>query len=66
MLEHGDIDGAVAFGHADALAKIANRFRRITAPANAGQRRHARIVPAGHMFLLDQLQQLTLAQHRVG
>ena len=45
VLQHGDIDRAVALGHADALAKRADRFRRVAAAAKAANGRHARIVP---------------------
>ena len=40
-------------------------FRRVAAAAQAADRRHARIVPAGHVPLLHELQQLALAHHRV-
>ena len=40
-------------------------FRRVAAAAKAADRRHARIVPAGDVLLLHELQQLALAHHRV-
>ncbi|MGC1277316.1 MAG: glutamate--tRNA ligase family protein, partial [Xanthobacteraceae bacterium] len=39
------VDDAVGLGDADALDEIADRLGRHAAPAQAGQRRHARIVP---------------------
>ena len=65
-LEHADIDHAVGLGDADALDEIADRLRRHAAPAQAGERRHARIVPAGDMAAAHQLGQHALGQHRVG
>ena len=65
MLEHRNIHGAIAFGHADALAKYPNGFRRITAAAKPRQSRHPRIVPAVDIFFLHELQQLAFAQHRI-
>ena len=46
--------------------EVANRFRRIAAPPDARKRGHPRIVPAVHMSVLHQRQQLALAQQRVG
>ena len=65
-LEHADIDHAVGLGDADALDEIADRCRRHAAPAQAGQRRHARIVPAVDMAAAHQFGQHALRQHRVG
>ena len=65
-IEHRDVDHAVGLGDADALDEIADRLRRHAAPAQAGQRRHARIVPALDMAAAHQLGQHALRQHRVG
>ena len=46
--------------------KVADRLRRVAAPAQPHQGRHARVVPAADIALLDQLQELALAHHRVG
>ena len=59
------VHGAFGLGDADELAEIADGFRRVTAPAQPGERGHARIVPAAHEAFRDQFQQITLAQHRV-
>ena len=65
VLEQADVDDVFLLRHADARAEVANRFRRVAAAAQARDGRHARIVPAGDVLLLDQLQQLALAHHRV-
>ena len=57
---------AVGLRHADRAAEIAHRFGRVAAAAHAAERGHARIVPAAHAAFLHQLQQLALAQQRVG
>ena len=44
----------------------ADGFRRKAAAADPGERRHARIVPAADALFLHQLQQLALAEQRVG
>ena len=64
--QHADIDDAVGLGHADALDEIADRRRRHAAPAQAGERRHARIVPAADMAAAHQFGEHALRQHRVG
>ena len=64
--QQGDIGRAVELGDADALAEIANRRRRISTPAHAGNRRQAGIIPAIDMPLLHQLQELALAHYGVG
>ena len=64
--EHADVDQAIGLGDADALDEIADRFRRHAAPAQTGDRRHARIVPARHMAAAHQLGEHALGQHRVG
>jgi hypothetical protein len=65
-LQHSDVDHAVGFGDADALDEIADRRRRHTAAAQAGKRRHARIVPAARHAAANELGQHPLRQHRVG
>ena len=49
-----------------AVAEGADRFRREAAAADAGEGRHARIVPAVDVLFLHELQQLALAEQRVG
>ena len=65
VLEQGDIDQIVALRDADAPRELANRGRRHAAPAQPGERRHARIVPPAHVALLDQLDQAALGQDGV-
>ena len=66
IVEHRDVDDAVGLGDADAADEIADRRRRHAAPAQPGEGRHARIVPAGDMARRDELGQNALRQHRVG
>ena len=65
VFQQAQLDGAVGFRNADGFAEIADRLRRVAAPPDAGERGHARIVPAAHVPVLHQLQQLALAQQRV-
>ena len=48
---------------ADAAHELEDRFGRIAAAANAGQRRHTRIVPAVDVLVVDELFELALARH---
>ena len=66
MLEHLDLDGAVALGDADALAERADRLGGHAAAAQSRERRHARVVPAAHVPALDEREKPPLAHHRVG
>ena len=66
IFEHADVDDAVGLGDADALDEVADRFRRHAAAAQAGERRHARIVPAVDMAAAHQFGEHALRQHRVG
>ncbi len=65
MLQEAELDSAVDLGHADALAEIADGRRCIAAAAQSRQGRHARVVPAGDVSLLDQAAQLALAHDSV-
>ena len=65
VLEEGVLHHARALGDADAVAEIADGPRREAAAAQAAERRHPRIVPAGDDALLHELAQLALAHHRV-
>ncbi len=64
-LEPLDLDHRVVLGHADDVAEGADGLGPVAAPAQAGQGRHARVVPAAHGAAGDQLQQLALGHHRV-
>ena len=46
------------------LGEAAEAFGGVAAPARAGERRHARIVPALDVAFLDELDQLALARAR--
>src|SRR5581483_4189598 len=50
---------------ADAIAEGADGARRIAAPPQPREGRHARVVPAVDEAALDELEQLALADHRV-
>ncbi len=65
VLEHRDVDDAVALRHADAVAKRADRFGRVPPPPEARDRGHAGIVPAADVAARHQRQQLPLAHHGV-
>ena len=65
VLELRDVDDVLLLRDADARAEVADRLRRVAAAAQAADRRHPRIVPAGDVLLLHELQQLALAHHRV-
>ena len=53
-------DQRIRFGYANAFGKEPETLRGITAPTRADQRRHARIVPSGHVLFFDELDQLAL------
>ncbi len=65
VLELRDVDHVLLLGDTDAAAEIANRLRRMAAAPEPADRRHPRIVPPRHDTLLHELQQLSLAHHRV-
>ena len=65
VLEVRDVDDVLALGDADAVAEVADGFRRVAAPPQARERGHARVVPAADVPAFDQLEQLALAHHRV-
>ena len=56
----------LALGYAYAVAEVANRLGRVAASPHARQGGHARVVPAAHVALLHQAQQLALAHDGVG
>ena len=61
----GDIHHVIGFGDPDALAEIAYGFRGVAPAAQAGYRRHARIVPAVDMAFFHEANELALAEHHV-
>ena len=65
MLQKAVFNGTVHLGHAYTFAKIADGGRRITAAAQATQRGHSRIVPAGDIMFLHKRTELSLAHDRV-
>ena len=65
VLKEAVFDHARALGNADAVAEAADGRRREAAAAQAAQRRHTRIVPAGDDSLFDELSELALRHDRV-
>ena len=65
VFEHGHVGDAVVFGDADVVGKGAQGFRRDAAPADAGDGRHARVVPAGDEFFVHELHELAFAHDGV-
>ena len=65
-VEQAVVDPAVLLGHPDALAKQLDARGGVAASTQAGEGRHARIVPAVDMALVDQLLELALAGDHVG
>ena len=51
--------------HAHGLPERVNRLGRHAAPAQTGERRHARIIPPAYELLVHEPQELALAHHRV-
>ncbi len=66
MLEEPHVDHALHLRDADPVAEGADRLRRVAAAPEARERRHARVVPAAHELLLDELGELALRHDRVG
>ena len=60
------LDDAVRLRDADHLGEVADALGREAAPAKAGDRRHARVVPAANPALVDEPEQEALGQHGVG
>ena len=61
LAELGDL---LFLRRADAPHELDDRLRRVAAAPNARERRHARIVPAFDVLLVDELLQLALARDR--
>ncbi|MCY1538748.1 hypothetical protein D9M68_743040 [compost metagenome] len=59
------VDQVFTLSHTDGFCKLADAFRGIPSAAHTADGRHTRIVPAIHLLLVDQLQQFTLAHHRI-
>ena len=66
VLQHFNVGGAVGARDAGGGAEGADGLWRKAAAAEAGERRHARIVPAVDALFLHELQQLALAEQGVG
>ena len=64
-LEARVVGPAARLAGAGALAQQADRLRRVAAPAQPGDRRHARVVPAVDDLLVDELPELSLARDHV-
>ena len=65
VLQLRHVDDVLLLRDADPRAEVADRLRRVAAAPQPADRRHPRIVPARHVPLLHELQQLALAHHRV-
>ena len=65
VLQKTVLNGAGGFGHADPLAEIADGRGGVATAAQAAQRGHTGIVPAGDVVLLHQLAQLALGHNGV-
>src|SRR6185369_4401096 len=65
VIEHGQIDDAVGFGHADASHEVADCLRWHPAATLARESRHTRIVPAAHDAAPYQLRQVALGKYRI-
>jgi hypothetical protein len=51
VLQQGHVHDAVALGHTDAVAEIADGGRGVAPAPQAADGGHARVVPAAHMAL---------------
>src|SRR5260363_281824 len=60
LFKYADIDPRVGFRYADAFTEQTDAGRREPAPAQTGERRQARVVPAINVLRLHQLRQLRL------
>ena len=49
----------------DAIGERPDSLGRVSPSSETGDRRHARVVPARHMPLLNELKEFPLAHHRV-
>ncbi len=66
VFQAAEFDGAVGLGEADGGAEVAHGFGRVAAAPDAGERGHARIVPAAHAAFLHEGEELALAEQGVG
>ena len=66
VLEEGHIDDTIVLRVADLIDEAADGLGRIATTTQPTDRRHARVIPACYVPLLDELEELTLAHHRVG
>src|SRR5699024_1630717 len=66
VLQQADVDDAVGLGDAGLLDKLVDGARGVAAAAQAADSGHSRVVPAVHLFGLDQLAQVAFAHDGVG
>ena len=59
--QHADVHQTAGAVDADHVAEGADRSRRVATASVTGERRHARVIPAADVFLVDQLLELALA-----
>src|SRR5512134_2269976 len=65
VIKHSHFNAVLRFCDADALAKITDRRRTVSAPAHAGYGGHAGIVPTLHIPFADKFGEFAFAHHRV-
>jgi len=63
--QHAHLNRIIRLGDSDPIAEHSDRLRCIATAPQTGDRGHTRIVPAGYVFLFNQLGQLALAHYRV-
>ena len=65
VFEQGDVDGGVEFIYADCFTEISYSGGREAASSEAGDGGHARVVPVGNVFGLDEFEEFAFAHDGV-
>ena len=63
VFQQRDVDDGGVLGDTNSVAELADRLRRVAAPAESCNRGHARVVPAVHIASLYKAQQAALAEY---
>ena len=66
VLEEGHIDDTIVLRVADLIDEAADGLGRIATTTQPADSRHTGVIPACYVALLHELEELTLAHHRVG
>ena len=66
VLEECHIDDTIVLRVADLIDEATDRLGRIATTTQPADSRHTRVIPACYVALLHELEELTLAHHRVG